>query len=981
MRLLPADLASRLLRGRGDWLYPGWILAGLGASGLLGWIGGIDFLVQPFAARPPVRFAAAANLLGLGLSMVALHYERRRLGLLAIAPSIALSYVALLQLAGIDLGILNPELPGGSADLSAVLNREILPIASAVGFLLAGTAMVLCITRFRPETSGAFGVGLAGSILVALNLAILLGQVFGLSPEVQFGRLAGASPQSAIGLLTAGLALASLAWNQVWAPRTYPAWIPPGVGLASLVAVLFVWRALVETQRDDHAALLRSVARASADRLQESVGHVHLALWRAAGISRPELVGTRGWIEFIQEVIQDEPGITQVAWVPGTGRIHLVPDRPDTMVLRSQLALQLRPILGSAPPALSDSVRHFSLSDSAGSIAAAIPQCDLARCHGFLVGIVVVDRLMETLFADSLDGFHRRVSWRGRPLAGPRGGPPPGTGFLDRSLVRFGDLAWELAVWPTPELRKRIQSGLPNLLLAFGLVMSALLALALQLGRNLQANARTAEEVRLRLALGRSVDRAWSWDLGVVSRAAGIRESSTGQEVREGDWTELIHPEDRPRVLALLRAHLQGLTPAFEAQYRIRKSPEGEWDWLVDRGHVNEWSSDGTPRKMLGVSGDVTERQRIDQERERSERRFRAIFDSAYHFQVLLDQEGGVLEANPAALARLGPGASLENLTGRFFADLWWSPEDPARERVAAAIERARRGTLVTLEAEVPDHRAGGRLIYDFSIKPIRDRTGQVIQFLAEGRDITAARRAEGQLREVETLSTMGRLAARVAHEINNPLAGIQNSFLLLRDAIPADHPHYSYVGAMEREIGRIASVTRQLYETYRPDTDGGRVAGVRTLIGDAIALLGQVNRPSRVTIRSELDQLPAEVAIPESVLRQSVYNLVQNAVEASPPGGVVTVRAGTANGAFELRVRDQGPGIPEAVRPILFQPFVSTKGRGLATGGMGIGLSLVHRSLQAIGGSIEIIDLPEGGTEFVVRMPITGISHHEPVQ
>ncbi len=185
----------------------------------------------------------------------------------------------------------------------------------------------------------------------------------------------------------------------------------------------------------------------------------------------------------------------------------------------------------------------------------------------------------------------------------------------------------------------------------------------------------------------------------------------------------------------------------------------------------------------------------------------------------------------------------------------------------------------------------------------------------------------------------------------------------------------------MEREIGRIARVTRQLYETYRPETDGGGPAGVRTLIGDAIALLGQVNRPTQVTIRADLDRLPAEVAIPESVLRQSVYNLVQNAVEASPPGGVVTVRAHTTNGSFELRVRDQGPGIPAAIRPLLFQPFVSTKGRDLATGGMGIGLSLVHRSVKAVGGSIEILDPPEGGTEFVVRMPITGTSHHESVQ
>lgn len=978
MRLIPPDLASRLTRGRGVWTYPGWILLVLGGSGLVGHLLGIQLLVQPLLTRPPIRLAGAISLLSLGIAALALQRERRRIAIAAAVPPILLGYLALLQLAGLDIGLLPVQSPSPLFDRPGLLSQEILPLASGVGFLLAGAAFLVCVTRLRHERAGAFAVGLAGSVLVALNLAILLGHVFGLSPEVQFGRLAGASPQSALGLLVMGLALGSLAWNEVWAPRTFPAWVPPGVGLASFVAVLFVWRTLVQTQRDDHAALLRSVARAASDRLQESVGRINLALWRIAGTTESRTVGTPQWNDFVKNVIRDEAGVSHVAWVPRVGPPHLVPESPDSTLLKTQLALQLAPFWNSSPRPISDSARHFSLADSVGSVAIAVPECDLARCDGFVVGVLQVSDMLHELFADSLDGFHRSVSWRGRTLGGSLPTRFVHPEFVDRSFVTFDDMTWELLVWPTLELQKRIQSGLPNLLLAFGLVMSALLALALQLGRTLQSNAHAAEEVRLRLTLGRSMDRAWSWDLSVADRPVGMRESGSGQEVREGDWTELVHPEDRPRVLAMLRAHLQGHTPAFEAQYRMRNA-SGEWGWLVDRGHVSERGSDGTPRKMLGVSGDVTERQRIDQERETSERRFRAIFDSAHHFQVLLDGEARVLEANSAALAGLGPSGALESVAGQPFAEVWWHSDDPTRGRIAAAMVEAKQGRFVTLEAEI--EQAEGRLTYDFSIKPIRDRSGQVIQLLAEGLDITVARRAEAKLREVETLSTMGRLAARVAHEINNPLAGIQNSFLLLRDAIPTSHPHFAYVGAMEREIARIANVTRQLYETYRPETDGDSRAGVRTVIGDAIALLTQVNRPSQVIIRSELDRLPTEVAIPESVLRQSVYNLVQNAVEASPAGGTVTVRAEAQNGTFELRVRDQGDGIPDAVRPMLFQPFVSTKGREVATSGMGIGLSLVHRSVQAVGGSIEIIDLPEGGTEFVVRMPITGKPNHEPIQ
>jgi len=291
-------------------------------------------------------------------------------------------------------------------------------------------------------------------------------------------------------------------------------------------------------------------------------------------------------------------------------------------------------------------------------------------------------------------------------------------------------------------------------------------------------------------------------------------------------------------------------------------------------------------------------------------------------------------------------------------------------ERVRGAALAASEGRTITQELELQS--AGGdRLVFDLSLKPIEALEGRIVQLLAEGRDVTASRHAEAALREVETLSGIGRVAARVAHEINNPLAGIQNCFLLLRDAIPPQHPHFAYVAAMEREIGRIASVTRQLYETYRSDGNGASGSGVRTLIGDAVALLEQVNRASKVRIHAELESLPSEVAIPESVLRQSVYNLVQNAVEASPQGGTVTVRASVDDSMFVLAVRDQGPGVPLELRTRIFQPFVSSKERNAAASGVGIGLSLVQRSVTALGGTIDIADPPEGGAEFVVRIPL----------
>jgi signal transduction histidine kinase len=175
----------------------------------------------------------------------------------------------------------------------------------------------------------------------------------------------------------------------------------------------------------------------------------------------------------------------------------------------------------------------------------------------------------------------------------------------------------------------------------------------------------------------------------------------------------------------------------------------------------------------------------------------------------------------------------------------------------------------------------------------------------------------------------------------------------------------------VEREVRRIAAVTRQLYETYRPEGDGVLDTSLTSLVGDAVALLEQVNRGSGVRIEVDLHRAPSTVPLPEAILRQALYNLVQNAIEASPPGGAVEVSAASEGGMFTLAVGDRGEGIPEQIRERVFEPFFTTKTSAVRTGGMGIGLSLVARSAQALGGQVEIHDRAGGGTLALVRLPM----------
>ena len=258
-----------------------------------------------------------------------------------------------------------------------------------------------------------------------------------------------------------------------------------------------------------------------------------------------------------------------------------------------------------------------------------------------------------------------------------------------------------------------------------------------------------------------------------------------------------------------------------------------------------------------------------------------------------------------------------------------------------------------------------------------RSPDGQPMRLLGVFADVTDRRNVEETLRQAETISTMGRLAAQLAHEINNPLAGIQSAFLLIKDTIPPTHPHAKYVGAIEREVQRISQVTRQLYETYRPETECIAHAPVQTVVGEAIAFLEAANRNTGVAIRAELGGVSAVVRLSDAMLRQCVCNLVQNAIEASPPGSMVSVTSAIENEEFVLRVRDCGPGVPAELRGRIFDSFVSTKPSHLSAGGMGLGLSSVRRAVDSAGGAVEIVDAKGGGAEFIARIPLAEYPVH----
>jgi signal transduction histidine kinase len=225
------------------------------------------------------------------------------------------------------------------------------------------------------------------------------------------------------------------------------------------------------------------------------------------------------------------------------------------------------------------------------------------------------------------------------------------------------------------------------------------------------------------------------------------------------------------------------------------------------------------------------------------------------------------------------------------------------------------------------------------------------------------------ELREREKLAATGRMAARIAHEINNPLAGIKNAFRLIKGAVPIDHPHVQYVSRIDKEIDRIAVIVQQIFDLYRPELETPRTFRFDAAIQDIVALLESSCRQYGVRISLQMQPRAAVLNLPEGAVRQVLFNLLVNAIEASPQGGNVEVQVEFHDEYVKIEVSDQGKGIPQAIQSQIFEPFFTTKD-GTSRRGLGLGLSISKSLVEAMNGRIEFRSRPEAGMSFQVLLP-----------
>jgi signal transduction histidine kinase len=219
-------------------------------------------------------------------------------------------------------------------------------------------------------------------------------------------------------------------------------------------------------------------------------------------------------------------------------------------------------------------------------------------------------------------------------------------------------------------------------------------------------------------------------------------------------------------------------------------------------------------------------------------------------------------------------------------------------------------------------------------------------------------------MREQAALTRLGEMAAVVAHEVKNPLAGIRGALQIIGTRLPADSRDRSVIGDILARLDSLNNIVQDLLLFARPRAPRADKVAVGALVAGTIDLLKKDPNFARMNVTMSGGNPTVEGDIEQ--LQTVFMNLLINAAQASGGAGPLEVTLGSEDGRCQVTVRDHGPGIPPEVRDRIFEPFFTTKHRGT-----GLGLPTAKRVIELHKGTIAVDTPPDGGTRVTVSLPL----------
>jgi len=382
---------------------------------------------------------------------------------------------------------------------------------------------------------------------------------------------------------------------------------------------------------------------------------------------------------------------------------------------------------------------------------------------------------------------------------------------------------------------------------------------------------------------------------------------------------------------------------------------------------------------LFGLLEDTTELREREEDLARKNRQLtetqshlQRVLENSRDLILLLDLQGHVQSFNKGAETALGYAAA--EVLGKRVHDLC---EDP--ESMQSLMDEALSEGHASHNETILSHRGGDRIVCSTSITTINDTKGSPIELVVICRDITRSLALQADLIRADRLAAVGKLAAGVAHEINNPLAIIETIGGLLEDVLGEEAGTLSprnrellvkAAGRLRYQVKRCSTITHSLLGFVRKTQVGRTKADASSLLNEALALVGAELNIAGIEIRREYaDELPP-VYVDPMLVEQVFVNLLKNAIDAIEEKGcpgVIDLRTRAVEGGVEVLIRDNGIGIPEESLQKIFDLFHTSKPVGKGTG---LGLAIVHDIVDQLEGEVRVASELGQWTSFTLFLP-----------